>query len=84
MKLKMIRKLFMTNVFSLTAYFGFLDLCKPQKGETVMVNSCTGAIGSMVGQIAKIKVILCYVKMVHFNLAFLFSFFNHSNFYQCH
>ena len=81
MKLKIIRKLYIANVFSLTAYIGFLDLCKPQKGETVMVNACTGAVGSMVGQIAKIKVILWYVKMVHFNLTFLFSFFNHSNFY---
>ena len=35
-----------------TAYFGFLELCQPKAGETVVVN---GAVGSLVGQIAKIK-----------------------------
>ena len=45
---------------SLTAYIGFLDICKPSKGETVMVNACTGAVGSLVGQIAKIKVNYCF------------------------
>jgi prostaglandin reductase 1 len=38
-----------------TAYFGFLRLCKPKAGETVLVNAAAGAVGSMVGQIAKIK-----------------------------
>ena len=38
-----------------TAYFGFLELCKPQSGETVVVNGAAGAVGSLVGQIAKIK-----------------------------
>jgi NADPH-dependent curcumin reductase CurA len=38
-----------------TAYYGFLDICKPQGGETVVVSSCTGAVGALVGQIAKIK-----------------------------
>ena len=38
-----------------TAYFGFLDICKPNAGETVVVSSCTGAVGALVGQIAKIK-----------------------------
>lgn len=38
-----------------TAYFGFLDLCKPQPGETVVVTGAAGAVGSIVGQIAKTK-----------------------------
>jgi NADPH-dependent curcumin reductase CurA len=36
------------------AYVGFLDLGKPQAGETVFVSGAAGAIGSMVGQMAKI------------------------------
>ncbi len=39
----------------LTAYFGLLDIGKPQKGETVVVSGAGGAVGSVVGQIAKIK-----------------------------
>ncbi len=38
----------------LTAYFGLLDIGKPQAGETVVVSGAAGAVGSMVGQIAKI------------------------------
>ena len=38
-----------------TAYFGFLELCQPKPGETVVVNGAAGAVGSLVGQIAKIK-----------------------------
>merc|ERR1719273_1044169 len=38
-----------------TAYFGFLELCQPKEGETVVVNGAAGAVGSLVGQIAKIK-----------------------------
>ncbi|XP_063240679.1 prostaglandin reductase 1-like isoform X2 [Bacillus rossius redtenbacheri] len=38
-----------------TAYFGFLELCKPKAGETVAVTGAAGAVGSTVGQIAKIK-----------------------------
>jgi prostaglandin reductase 1 len=38
-----------------TAYFGFLELCKPKAGETVAVSGAAGAVGSLVGQIAKIK-----------------------------
>jgi len=40
----------------ISAYFGFLDICKPKQGETVMVSGCMGAVGSVVGQIAKIYV----------------------------
>lgn len=38
-----------------TAYFGLLKLGKPQAGETVVVSAASGAVGSVVGQIAKIK-----------------------------
>jgi NADPH-dependent curcumin reductase CurA len=38
-----------------TAYFGLLDICNPQPSETVLVSSAAGAVGSVVGQIAKIK-----------------------------
>lgn len=38
-----------------TAYFGFLELCLPKEGETLVVNGAAGAVGSAVGQIAKIK-----------------------------
>jgi NADPH:quinone reductase len=39
----------------LTAYFGLLDVGKPVAGETVVVSAASGAVGSVVGQIAKIK-----------------------------
>ncbi|KAI4467484.1 prostaglandin reductase [Holotrichia oblita] len=38
-----------------TAYFGFLEICQPQPGETVVITAAAGAVGSVVGQIAKIK-----------------------------
>jgi prostaglandin reductase 1 len=38
-----------------TAYFGFLEICQPKEGETVVVSGAAGAVGSLVGQIAKIK-----------------------------
>lgn len=37
-----------------TAYFGLLDITNPQPGETVVVSTAAGAVGSIVGQIAKI------------------------------
>ncbi|MCS1350851.1 NADP-dependent oxidoreductase [Mechercharimyces sp. CAU 1602] len=39
----------------LTAYFGLLDIGNPKEGETVVVSGAAGAVGSVVGQIAKIK-----------------------------
>ncbi len=39
----------------LTAYAGLLDIGQPQAGETVVVAAATGAVGSLVGQIAKLK-----------------------------
>jgi NADPH-dependent curcumin reductase CurA len=39
----------------LTAYIGLLDIGQPKSGETVVVSAASGAVGSAVGQIAKIK-----------------------------
>ncbi len=38
-----------------TAWVGLLDICQPKVGETVVVSAASGAVGSVVGQIAKIK-----------------------------
>ncbi len=38
-----------------TAYMGLLDIGQPQAGETVVVAAASGAVGSVVGQIAKLK-----------------------------
>jgi NADPH-dependent curcumin reductase CurA len=38
----------------LTAYFGLLDVGQPKAGETVVVSTAAGAVGSCVGQIAKV------------------------------
>jgi NADPH-dependent curcumin reductase CurA len=43
----------------LTAYVGLLDIGRPKEGETVVVSAAAGAVGSIAGQIAKIKG--CYV-----------------------
>lgn len=39
----------------LTAYFGLLDVGRPKAGETVLVSAAAGAVGSVVGQIAKMQ-----------------------------
>ncbi|HXD97264.1 MAG TPA: NADP-dependent oxidoreductase [Candidatus Acidoferrum sp.] len=39
----------------MTAYVGLLDLGQPKSGETVVVSAAAGAVGSIVGQLAKIK-----------------------------
>lgn len=39
----------------LTAYFGLLDVGRPGEGETVVVSAAAGAVGSVAGQIAKLK-----------------------------
>ncbi|OPJ89203.1 prostaglandin reductase 1 [Patagioenas fasciata monilis] len=65
----------------LTAYFGLLEICKIKPGETVLVNAAAGAVGSVVGQIAKIggcKVVgstgsddkVAYLKSIGFDEAF--------------
>jgi NADPH-dependent curcumin reductase CurA len=47
--------LYALGVPGLTAYFGLLDVCRPQPGETVVVSAAAGAIGSFVGQIARFR-----------------------------
>lgn len=39
----------------MTAYVGLLDIGRPREGETVVVSAASGAVGSVVGQIARIK-----------------------------
>jgi hypothetical protein len=43
------------GVAGLTAYFGLLEIGKPKSGETVVVSAAAGSVGSIVGQIARIK-----------------------------
>ena len=43
------------GVTGLTAYFGLLDCGRPKAGETVVVSAAAGAVGSIVGQIARLK-----------------------------
>lgn len=38
-----------------TAYFGFLGLCEPRAGETVVITGAAGAVGTLVGQLGKMK-----------------------------
>ena len=39
----------------LTAWFGMIDIAKPQPGETVVVSAAAGAVGSIAGQLAKLR-----------------------------
>nr|GMD90894.1 2-alkenal reductase (NADP(+)-dependent)-like [Ipomoea batatas] len=43
----------------MTAYVGFYDVCSPKKGDTVYVSAASGAVGQLVGQLAKL--FGCYV-----------------------
>jgi hypothetical protein len=43
------------GIAGLTAYFGLLNVGQPKAGETVVVSAAAGSVGSIVGQIAKIK-----------------------------
>jgi NADPH-dependent curcumin reductase len=43
------------GVTGLTAYFGLIEIGRLQSGETVVVSAAAGAVGTVVGQIAKIK-----------------------------
>lgn len=38
-----------------SAYFGFLEICQPRENDVVVVTSASSGVGSLVGQIAKIK-----------------------------
>lgn len=44
-----------------SAYFGFLEICQPKPDEVVVLSRAAGAVGSLVGQIAKIKGIHGYI-----------------------
>lgn len=39
----------------ITAYFGMMEICKPVKGDTVVVSGAAGAVGIVAGQIAKLQ-----------------------------
>jgi NADPH-dependent curcumin reductase CurA len=39
----------------MTAYFGLLDIGRPEPGQTVVVSAAAGAVGSVVGQLAKLQ-----------------------------
>ncbi|KAI3836404.1 hypothetical protein MKW98_008165 [Papaver atlanticum] len=42
-----------------TAYAGFYEVCCPKKGEYVFISAASGAVGQLVGQLAKLRG--CYV-----------------------
>ena len=43
------------GISGLTAYFGLLDVGRPEPGQTVLVSGAAGSVGTVAGQIAKIK-----------------------------
>ena len=43
------------GISGLTAYFGLLDIGRPQPGQTVLVSGAAGSVGSIAGQISRIK-----------------------------
>jgi len=47
--------------FSNSTHFGFLEICDPKTGEIVVVSASGGAVGSHVGQIARLKGKFSYV-----------------------
>ena len=49
------KHLSLLGMTGMTAYFGLLDTGQPKPGDTVVVSAAAGAVGSVVGQIAKIK-----------------------------
>lgn len=48
------RYLSILGAVGLTAYFGMIDVARPQPGETLLVSGAAGAVGSVVGQIGKL------------------------------
>jgi hypothetical protein len=51
----MTRLLSVYGIAGLTAYFGLLNIADPKAGETVVVSAAAGSVGSIVGQLARIK-----------------------------
>ena len=49
------RALDVLGITGLTAYFGALEVARPRRGETMLISGAAGSIGSIVGQIAKIR-----------------------------
>jgi len=49
------RHLSLFGLNAMTAYFGLLEIGRPKLGETVLVSGAAGSVGSLVGQIAKLK-----------------------------
>ena len=43
--------------YRVTAYLGLIDFGEPKPGDTVLVNGAAGAVGHVVGQVAKIKLV---------------------------
>ena len=43
------------SIGGLTAYFGLLDIGRPERGQTVVISGAAGSVGSVAGQIARIK-----------------------------
>ena len=43
------------GISGMTAYFGLLDVGRPEPGQTVAVSGAAGSVGSLVGQIARIR-----------------------------
>jgi NADPH-dependent curcumin reductase CurA len=43
------------GISGLTAYFGLLDIGRPEPGQTVVVSGAAGSVGSIAGQVARIK-----------------------------
>ena len=39
----------------MTAYFGFFDICRPIPGDTVVISAASGAVGQLVGQLARLS-----------------------------
>ena len=49
------RALDVVGITGLTAYFGVIEFAKPQPGETILISSAAGSVGSIAGQIAKLR-----------------------------